>query len=45
MTAPEWRLGSLPTQCGDGVRQQDEDCDDGNREGGDGCSPYCTRER
>jgi cysteine-rich repeat protein len=45
MTPPEWRLGSLPTRCGDGVRQDDEDCDDGNREGGDGCSPYCTRER
>jgi len=40
-----FRLGSLPTRCGDGARQDEEDCDDGNRTGGDGCSPYCTKER
>ena len=44
-TAPEWRLGSRPERCGDGIRQEDEDCDDGNRAGGDGCSPYCMKER
>jgi cysteine-rich repeat protein len=43
--APEWRLGTLPAHCGDGVRQDDEDCDDGNRAGGDGCGPYCGKER
>jgi cysteine-rich repeat protein len=42
---PEWTLFTLPTRCGDGVRQDDEECDDGNRTGGDGCSPYCMKER
>jgi cysteine-rich repeat protein len=42
---PEWRLTTLPAHCGDGLRQDDEECDDGNRTGGDGCGPYCNRER
>lgn len=42
---PEWTLLSLPVRCGDGVRQEDEDCDDGNRAGGDGCSEFCVKER
>jgi cysteine-rich repeat protein len=42
---PEFSLIALPPGCGDGVRQSDEDCDDGNRRAGDGCSPYCVRER
>jgi cysteine-rich repeat protein len=42
---PEWSLFSLPARCGDGVRQDDEDCDDGNRTGGDGCDAYCFKER
>jgi cysteine-rich repeat protein len=42
---PEWGLYPLPARCGDGVRQDDEDCDDGNLAAGDGCSPYCLRER
>jgi len=42
---PSFRLASLPVRCGDGVRQDDEECDDGNRAGGDGCSPFCTKER
>jgi cysteine-rich repeat protein len=42
---PEWSLASMPLHCGDGVRQNDEDCDDGNRAGGDGCGPYCVKER
>lgn len=31
-------------QCGDGVRSASEECDDGNRESGDGCSMTCTTE-
>jgi cysteine-rich repeat protein len=42
---PEWSLSPLSTRCGDGTRQDDEECDDGNRVGGDGCSPYCLKER
>jgi len=30
-----------PAACGDGVRQADEQCDDGNTAGGDGCSASC----
>jgi len=44
-TVPEWSLISLPTRCGDGTRQDDEECDDGNRAAGDGCNPYCLKER
>ncbi len=29
--------------CGDGVRDDDERCDDGNRVGGDGCRADCRR--
>lgn len=43
--APSFVLASLPVRCGDGVRQQEEECDDGNRRPGDGCSPFCTKER
>jgi cysteine-rich repeat protein len=42
---PSFQLMSAPVRCGDGVRQPEEDCDDGNRVPGDGCSPYCTKER
>lgn len=42
---PSFKLASLPVRCGDGVRQDDEECDDGNRRSGDGCSPFCTKER
>ncbi|MFT3767510.1 MAG: myxococcus cysteine-rich repeat containing protein [Minicystis sp.] len=42
---PSFRLGSLPVRCGDGVRQDEEECDDGNRRNGDGCSSFCTKER
>lgn len=45
VTPLDWRLLSLPLRCGDGVRQDEEECDDGNHAGGDGCSPYCTREK
>lgn len=30
--------------CGDGIVTGGEDCDDGNKHHGDGCSPSCTRE-
>ena len=30
--------------CGDAVRAESEECDDGNRENGDGCSSECTIE-
>jgi cysteine-rich repeat protein len=42
---PGFKLASLPVRCGDGVRQDEEECDDGNRRSGDGCSPFCTKER
>lgn len=29
--------------CGDGERDMDEECDDGNRNNGDGCSMDCLR--
>ncbi len=28
--------------CGDGIRQEDEACDDGNTQSGDGCNSTCT---
>jgi len=36
----------LPSQdnCGDGVKATNEDCDDKNKEGGDGCSKGCQIE-
>ena len=41
---PSFKLGSLPVRCGDGRRQEEEECDDGNRQNGDGCSAFCTKE-
>ncbi|MCP3979476.1 MAG: IPTL-CTERM sorting domain-containing protein [bacterium] len=35
---------SMPAVCGNGVREGDEQCDDGNTTAGDGCSPTCTIE-
>jgi cysteine-rich repeat protein len=32
------------TYCGDGVKQPVEECDDGNRENGDGCNEFCVVE-
>jgi cysteine-rich repeat protein len=43
--APLFRMASLPVRCGDGVRQQEEECDDGNRRSGDGCNAFCKKER
>ena len=36
--------GSCGSECGDGVLQADESCDDGNSLDGDGCSAFCTVE-
>ena len=33
--------GMVNLDCGDGVRQETEACDDGNDDGGDGCSADC----
>ena len=35
------REGVCGLSCGDGVRQDWEDCDDGNQASGDNCSPTC----
>lgn len=32
------------TRCGNGLLDPGEQCDDGNRDGGDGCSPICGKE-
>jgi cysteine-rich repeat protein len=34
--------GQAAPNCGDGVRQAPETCDDGNRNDGDGCNGRCT---
>ena len=31
--------------CGNGVREADEECDDGNTKDGDGCDAHCAEER
>ncbi len=36
--------GCRETTCGDGTREGLEQCDDGNRDSGDGCGPYCEIE-
>ena len=40
----EFYPDSLP-ECGNGVREACEDCDDGNRTSGDGCSASCEVEQ
>jgi len=37
-------LECKPNACGDGKLGPDENCDDGNEDGGDGCSPECALE-
>jgi len=32
------------TTCGNGIREGSEQCDDGDNDSGDGCSPFCRRE-
>lgn len=34
----------IPVECGNGLLQAPEECDDGNIVGGDGCSPQCKLE-
>ena len=34
-----------PTVCGDGKKEGTEECDDGNKLSGDGCSSFCTDTR
>lgn len=36
---------AIPVGCGDDQLADPEECDDGNNEPGDGCSPICTLER
>lgn len=36
--------GSFPTGCGNAIREVGEECDDGNRASGDGCSATCVDE-
>jgi uncharacterized delta-60 repeat protein len=38
------RYLSAPIFCGDGAVNGDDECDDGNGIGGDGCRPDCTEE-
>ena len=33
-----------PVYCGDGVKQPQEECEDGNQAAGDGCAPNCVVE-
>jgi fibro-slime domain-containing protein len=34
----------MMTDCGDGITEGTEECDDGNLQIGDGCTPFCRRE-
>jgi cysteine-rich repeat protein len=36
--------GVVPINCGNGVLESPEECDDGNTTSGDGCSSFCTIE-
>jgi len=36
--------GDVPAGCGDGKKEGDEECDDGNVRAGDGCSEACKKE-
>lgn len=31
--------------CGDGIKHEDEECDDGNLENNDGCDSLCSIEK
>ncbi len=41
---PDDDQGLEPSPCGDGVLDENEECDDGNTKNGDGCSDTCTLE-
>lgn len=38
------QAGQLKTTCGNSSLDTNEQCDDGNTEGGDGCTPLCQKE-
>ena len=38
------QAGQLKTTCGNSVLDTNEQCDDGNTEKGDGCTPLCQKE-
>ncbi|MEO1336848.1 MAG: myxococcus cysteine-rich repeat containing protein, partial [Myxococcota bacterium] len=37
-------IAVLPPRCGDGIQNQNEQCDDGNLVSGDGCDAFCFAE-
>ena len=39
-----WGCNSCEPVCGDGITEGNEECDDGNNDAGDGCSPDCQVE-
>jgi cysteine-rich repeat protein len=41
-SGPRCDIGAFESQCGDGVTQPGEQCDDGNATNGDGCDVNCT---
>jgi cysteine-rich repeat protein len=41
----QWDVSGCETNCGDGVLDFGEVCDDGNRDGGDRCAPDCLSAR
>ena len=43
-SSPDNHHEGIPPNCGDGVVQADEQCDDGNTIAGDGCSEACAVE-
>jgi cysteine-rich repeat protein len=36
---------SINAICGNAIREKREECDDGNQDGGDGCSKFCAIEK
>lgn len=40
----EFRTGQCIFKCGNGVREDDEECDDKNLDNEDGCSSMCKEE-
>ena len=41
---PEPGKPCVRTDCGNGIREGSEQCDDGNNDMGDGCTPFCRKE-
>ena len=40
----EYKTGQCNFKCGNKVREDNEECDDGNNDAEDGCDPYCKME-